>query len=156
MRHIQHESDALGIGHTVQIIHKTAMKQFTNQHLIRSLTSNPPDNIYIHLGINNIHQQDHPTNICEYLHGFLNSLAHLQSTTIVISLPLRNGYTYQYSANAIKLLRSQLTTLLQNFYSLPQFQSRIYRNTNDNLFDRLTRNNQDTPLSFFIKTLRIT
>ena len=141
MRHVKDENNALGIGHTVQLSHKTTMKQLKDQRILNQLTSNPPDYLYIHLGINDIHQHDSALNITHYLYDFLKSSLNFPNTTIIISFPLQNGKPTQHEQ--ISLLRQHLTNLLRNFRALPEFHSRLYWNYNSNMHDRRTGRYQD-------------
>ena len=141
MRHIE-ETD-LGTGHELIKINKRCMSQLRNPDLVDQIKTISPNYIYIHLGINDLQQNSHPNDISDHLEHFLNATSTLQSTKVIISLPLLTGYNFQH--DDIHLLRNNIINLIEHIAATyPQEANRLYYNENINFLDRFNRNQQDT------------
>ena len=149
MRHI--EEHDLGTGHNITKINKTCMSQLSNQALIGQIHTIKPDFIYIHLGVNDILQQNSPNHTIKHLQTFLNATSSLKSTKIIISQPLLTGY--HHLNHAISTLRQNIITLINYITTAyPNEKHRLYFNTNSNFYDKSTRSQQD-PSQFVNKNI---
>ena len=140
MRHID-EGD-LGIGHNIMKVNKTYLAQLSSTRFHKEVIEINPDFIYIHLGINDLQNYNHPNHIINHLRTFIIATSKLQNTKIITSLPLPTGYYSQ--RHDIDLLRTNITQLLQEIKdNRPSDKDRLYYNWNTNFYDINNREHQD-------------
>ena len=132
MRHIN--DDDLGFGHTVIKINKRCMSSLNDNDIKSELTNLCPDYIYVHLGINDLHQGAHPKDIMTHLINFHRLTQTLNTTKVIFSLPLLNGRLPDY--HNINLLRKMIANYIRDSIQANHTnKTTLFLNWNDNFFE---------------------
>jgi hypothetical protein len=120
MRHITEEEACL-MKHRIRFnrADMTNTSQLSSTNLLKKITDETPHIIYVHMGINDVHQRSSVRNILENIDGFITNV-HQRSpnSKIIISTPLLNGRQDQRSQ--IVQLRKALKKLVFDIDRTPK------------------------------------
>ena len=128
MRHI--ENNTTGHQYYMVKVNKSKMADLKHQNTIKNITQHNPDFIYIHLGINDIHENTHPHDIMQHLIRFHRILTVYTEATVIVSLPLLNGTISDN--DAVYTLREYMSRYIRAYK--PTEDIRLLGNLNNNFF----------------------
>ena len=127
MRHISENDMDFGEKHRIifKRIDRTSTKALRHQKLLEQIESEKPNIIYVHLGINDIHEGSDPSTAARNIEDFDKKVKELcPATHLILSSPLLNGRSY-HTRNISSLRRSLMLYLSKQEVSSNYRQSRL-------------------------------
>ena len=124
-------ANALGTNHRLHLINKRDSSGLNDQTMRRNIRKICPDYIYLHLGVNDVHQKfSLKVSLINYYSFILFAEEHLPKTKIFLSLPI---FTGDPAANdGIAELRDALRLFVSKSDNRPLKERTLFTNPNNN------------------------
>ena len=142
MRHVV-ESD-IGDKYIFHRVDKRCSSELSDERLRSKLQRLKPHFVYVHLGINDIHNGTSTPRILNYFADFeMFASEKLKESKVIFSLPLLNGNMQNYGH--ISELRNSITRLVNTFDTQKDvMKRRLFHNSNLNFFEGQYNNRHHT------------